>query len=220
MICQKPNERIPQQLPLEDWVVQQQQKLSEPPPDVTVRKGVVRNTGWFVPPKHLRGTIAGAVARWKEAIIIDPITQCWNWKYAVRTTKIKNNKSYPLFRVLSKKTLVHRFAYEYTFGGIPDGLIVMHKCDNELCSNPDHLKAGTQLENVHDCISKKRDRVHCSKNLGVLNPNSQLDPELVRKIRSEYRFWKVTAGMLAKKYNVGKAAVYGMLWGVTWKHVP
>ncbi len=35
-----------------------------------------------------------------------------------------------------------------------DPRVVMHLCDNPLCINPDHLKVGTQMDNMHDMIKK------------------------------------------------------------------
>ena len=40
------------------------------------------------------------------------------------------------------KTKTHRAAWELTYGPIPDGLCVLHRCDNPLCCRPDHLSAG------------------------------------------------------------------------------
>ena len=36
--------------------------------------------------------------------------------------------------------------------------IAMHLCDNHWCVNPEHIKAGTQAENVRDCLLKGRRR--------------------------------------------------------------
>lgn len=57
-----------------------------------------------------------------------------------------------------KKTTVqaHRFVYELTFGEIPDGLNVCHRCDNPPCVRPDHLFAGTQRDNMIDKWKKGR----------------------------------------------------------------
>jgi hypothetical protein len=52
----------------------------------------------------------------------------------------------------------HRLAYTFTFGEIPDGLGVLHTCDNPPCCNPNHLWLGTQLENIADRHSKGRSK--------------------------------------------------------------
>jgi len=50
----------------------------------------------------------------------------------------------------------HRKAWILANGPIPDGLYVLHKCDNGKCVNVDHLFLGTQLDNVRDCMAKGR----------------------------------------------------------------
>lgn len=58
---------------------------------------------------------------------------------------------------IDKKThYAHRVSYEMHIGEIPDGMVVMHKCDNTKCFNPDHLMLGTQRENIHDMQNKGR----------------------------------------------------------------
>lgn len=63
---------------------------------------------------------------------------------------------YGVARVNGKLIRVHRFVCELFKGKIKPGNVVMHGCDNPACINPKHLKQGTQLRNVRDCIKKGR----------------------------------------------------------------
>ena len=57
----------------------------------------------------------------------------------------------------------HRTAYERACGPIPDGLFVLHKCNNPGCVRPDHLFLGTQADNMKDAASKGRMGRHMRK---------------------------------------------------------
>lgn len=50
---------------------------------------------------------------------------------------------------------------------IPDGMLVLHSCDNPPCVNPAHLRIGTQSENILECVARGRhfrfqgNKTHC-----------------------------------------------------------
>lgn len=78
--------------------------------------------------------------------------------------------------------LVHRVMYAAEVGQIPLGLLVLHKCDNPKCCNPEHLFLGTHKDNTQDCIAKGRFVITPHK--GEKNGNSKLTDDQVLKIRA------------------------------------
>jgi hypothetical protein len=78
---------------------------------------------------------------------------CWEWQGA------NNGKGYGCFgKEGSRPYYAHRFSWELHAGPIPDGLFVLHRCDNRRCVNPEHLFLGTQGDNMRDMIAKGRGR--------------------------------------------------------------
>lgn len=66
------------------------------------------------------------------------------------------------FSPTQRSMFAHRAAWVLMNGAIPDGLHVLHRCDNPICVRPDHLFLGTPTDNLHDAITKGRhSRRHC-----------------------------------------------------------
>lgn len=93
------------------------------------------------------------------------VGSCWVWTGAV------GDHGYGRITEKGKRYRAHRMAWLINCGEIPEGLSVLHKCDNPSCVNPDHLFLGTQKVNIADGIQKgridlgaiRRVRTHCLK---------------------------------------------------------
>ena len=94
----------------------------------------------------------------------------------------------------------HRVAWQLAGREIPEGLMVLHRCDVRACVNVDHLFVGTALENSIDMTKKAR---------GV----AKLSFEQVAEIRSS----RETLTTLAKKFGVSVASVGNARTGVTFR---
>ena len=85
----------------------------------------------------------------------------------------------------------HRVAFELAYGPVPEGLKVLHHCDNPPCCNPEHLFAGTTKNNTDDMRAKGRDgwaynakKTHCSKGHPFNEENTRLNADGSRTCRT------------------------------------
>jgi hypothetical protein len=85
---------------------------------------------------------------------------CWEWTgMRVKPGRnTPNGSGYGYLWLEGKMVRAHRLAYELFVAPIPAGLLIMHSCDRPWCVNPDHLSAGTSVDNARDCVAKGRHR--------------------------------------------------------------
>lgn len=78
-------------------------------------------------------------------------SQCWDFLGK------KYHGGYGLFRWEGLEVRAHRFALALTKGLPPEGKpLALHSCDRPLCCNPNHLRWGTQKENMQDASRRGR----------------------------------------------------------------
>ena len=106
-----------------------------------------------------------------------------------------------------KNMMTHRVAWEFENGPIPDGMCVLHKCDNPSCCNPDHLFLGTLKENSGDMVRKQRFPVPRN---GTRVPDEMV-LEAISLRKSGMKLRHVHAWMHDQGYPVSKSAIKN--WG-------
>jgi hypothetical protein len=89
-------------------------------------------------------------ANFESLYIPEPTSGCFIW------TGYVNSWGYGQFNVKGRIWKAHRAAYEDAKGPIPEGLLVLHRCDNPACVNPDHLRLGTDVDNAREKATRKR----------------------------------------------------------------
>lgn len=110
--------------------------------------------------------------------------------------------------------MAHRAMYELTYGAIPAGKLVCHRCDNPACVRPDHLFLGDPTDNSVDMVSKGRKRGGIGS--GESNPRSRLNAEQVAAIRLRgSQGERVMA--LATEYGVSDRQIYSILNNKSWR---
>jgi predicted XRE-type DNA-binding protein len=133
-------------------------------------------------------------------------TGCWLWLAA-------RNDHYGFIVIEGKTWLAHRFSYTLHCDEIPEGVQVLHHCDNGFCCNPKHLFLGTQQDNMTDKVLKDRQAK------GSDNGNSKLTAEVVLEIRRLCAEQQLTQKAIAEKFNVDPTTITNIKLRRQWRHI-
>jgi hypothetical protein len=153
-----------------------------------------------------RGTRARASLRMRVEARIDRSggpDACWPWlgyRKPGGYGQIARNRS------------AHRSAYEMFVGPIPDGLDILHSCDNPPCCNPNHLHPGSHADNMAEAAERHR------MPFGQQMHNAKLNPDRVREIRNRLRMGE-SRRSIARSIGVAPGTVIAVALGLTWRHV-
>lgn len=137
---------------------------------------------------------------------------CWEWQGATG----KNGYGYMRMPMIGARP-AHRLAWEFANGAIPDGLFVLHSCDNRACVNPEHLWLGTNKDNLRDAKTKGRCRGGLFQ--GELHCMAKLSREQAQAIRAA-RDNNGAIQCLADQYGITYSHAKDIAAGRSWKHLP
>jgi hypothetical protein len=118
---------------------------------------------------------------------------------------LKDHAGYGRFKFGGRSLRAHRVAWSVDNGSIPDGLCVLHKCDNPACVNVDHLFLGTDKDNAADRAAKGRNAI----------PRNKLPIAQVTEIFLDSR----PLAEVGKTHGISRRAVSQIKNGHTWKNV-
>lgn len=127
---------------------------------------------------------------------------CMNW------LGVKNKDGYGMACYKGVVVRAHRLSYLHHVGLSDSDKLVLHRCDNRLCINPEHLYLGSNQDNTNDM--KVRDRF--SRRLGTKNVRSKITECIALKIFDDKRKNKE----IAKDYALSASAVSAIKLGRNW----
>lgn len=140
------------------------------------------------------------------------VNGCWEWQGKI------NESGYGVLNIREngKKidVLVHRESYKLLKENIPNGMCVLHKCDNPSCCNPEHLWIGTNKENTQDCVKKGR---FCNGHLRS-KASGKLTEDQVIEIREMHKNG-INKKEITEKFGISIHHLNGILAYRFWKYI-
>lgn len=144
---------------------------------------------------------------WSSILITD---DCWEWTGPTC-------KGYGYFNgCIGKKWIASRLMWTLIFGDIPEGLWVLHQCDNPICVRPLHLFLGTNSDNCQDSIAKGRWSINRPR--GEEKTIAKLSEYQVVQIRKLLK-QAVYQYVIAAKFGICQQQVSRIHTRKHWRHV-
>lgn len=103
----------------------------------------------------------------------------------------------------------HRVSYILHKDIIPEGMDIMHSCDNPSCVNPSHLQIGTHKDNMADMVDKGRSA----------HSEQQRSAKLTKNMVIELRNGTKTIKDAINMFGVAEITAMQARRGITWKHL-
>lgn len=136
---------------------------------------------------------------WSNIDTTGGMFECWLWTASTAA------EGYGYIWWGSRREYTHRISYTIHHGPIPEGLHILHRCDNPRCVNPTHLWAGSHKQNMHDKMHKGR------------SGTAKVTREIALEIRKQYASRKYDQKALAKRFGISQPTVSDIVNYVTWR---
>lgn len=133
---------------------------------------------------------------------------CWLWRGC-----IKNQYGHGAISVHNRAVYVHQLAAAIFHGPLPKRGAVLHECDVPACWRPEHLKRGTQADNIADMEAKGRARKVVPR--GERHHKVTLTNDQVAEIRARWAANPRDQRALAAAYGVRQSTIWRLVHKVT-----
>lgn len=137
----------------------------------------------------------------------EPNSGCWLWAG-------NYTNGYGCFGYQKKHHRAHRLSWSLVNGEIPKGLWILHRCHNPWCVNPDHLYAGTPVQNTRDMLAAGRE----ARQKGETSARSKLKEHQVKSAREMYANGARISD-LWPQFGVTQACMWAIVHRKIWKHI-
>lgn len=117
-------------------------------------------------------------ARTTKVVRVPELGECWEYG------GFQSKEGYGRIKVNRQQRFVHKLAWEALNGPVPAGLQLDHKCTNEPCWRPDHLRVATPLENSmasESPAAKNAVKTHCLRGHEFTEANTRIYTKLGRR---------------------------------------
>ena len=145
--------------------------------------------------------------RFQEKYVCNLETGCWEWVGS------KKHNGYGQINLGGRgkgMARANRVSYELFVGPIPNGLHVLHECDNSKCVNPKHLFLGTPAANSRDMKKKNRQGNKKLSNKEVV---------AIKEILARFPAITGIVGFLARWFGVDQTNISCIRLGKTLSHL-
>lgn len=140
---------------------------------------------------------------------------CWVW------TGGNNGFGHGRFWRLGRLEGSHRVSYELCVGPIPQGMQVLHHCDNPKCVRPEHLFIGTAADNIHDMLAKGRGvqmtKPEALSHPGEQHPGAKVSQKQVAEIRKRYAAGGVNQTALGREFDLSQTQISNIVRQKQWR---